>query len=224
MDIKNTSYSDKNIYYHVVFVSILSILATIFSIWALCVTWPRVIEVDKSIKLGFDYIGVIVGALSILVALLLGWQIFYSIDTRNKITKLESLQESLNEQLKLAKERNIRAETKTKYHISRMQGLSLVDRQPYTAYRAFFDALTTSLSINGEYVDISLKDLSGVIDTLKSNPQSKVNTFGIDKIKDISPECLKEYKPYNYIYENYLDIYHDIMDYINNSQKSNKTG
>lgn len=223
MDKKHISNSDKNIYYHVVCATILSIIATLFSVLALCVTYPRVIGGEKSLNLGFDYLGIIVGALSILVALLLGWQIFYSIDTKNKITQIELLQISLNEQLKLAKERNMRAEAKTKYHISRMQGLSLFDKQPYTAYISFFDALVTSLSIDGEYVNTSLNDLRGVIRSIKSTSQSKVNTYNIDKIEDLSPERLKEHKPYNYIYKDYLDIYYDIMDYIKNVE-SHKIG
>lgn len=221
MNTKNIS-SKVKLRLYIIYSPILSIIATSFSIAALCITCPRIIGENKGISLGFDYLGVIVGVLSILVALLLGWQIFYSIDTKNRIAKIESLQTSLNEQLRLAKKRNLQAETETKYHISRMQGLSLFDKQPYTAYMAFFNALTVSLSIDGEHVDNSLNDLRGVIHTIKSESLSKVNAIDMEKIKDLTPERLNEHKPYKYIYENYLDIYRNIMDCINKMEKSNK--
>lgn len=53
------------------------LLALVFSIIALCNECPR--------SLGFDYISVIVGALSLMVTLLVGWNIIYAINSKNQI-------------------------------------------------------------------------------------------------------------------------------------------
>lgn len=55
---------------------IFSICALIFSILSLCQLFPRT-------NLGFDYMGVIVGILSLLVAVLIGWNIYSVIDMKN---------------------------------------------------------------------------------------------------------------------------------------------
>ena len=57
----------------------ISIIATIISIIAICVSNPNKPE------LGFDYQGIIVGILALLVTILLGWQIYSSIFIEKKI-------------------------------------------------------------------------------------------------------------------------------------------
>lgn len=54
----------------------LSAIAIIVSIIAICIACPHVPE------LGFDYQGVIVGILALLVTMLIGWNIFSIIDIR----------------------------------------------------------------------------------------------------------------------------------------------
>lgn len=56
----------------------------IFILAILCKWYPRAITPQN---LGFDYIGLIVGILSLLVAALLGWQIFNAIAFERKIDK-----------------------------------------------------------------------------------------------------------------------------------------
>lgn len=54
----------------------LSVIAIIVSVIAICIACPHVPE------LGFDYQGVIVGILALLVTMLIGWNIFSIIDIR----------------------------------------------------------------------------------------------------------------------------------------------
>lgn len=58
-----------------------------FSTISIVLCCPRVI--DKG-NLGFDYIGVIVGILSLLVAVLIGWQIYKTIDMEKRINEANS--------------------------------------------------------------------------------------------------------------------------------------
>ena len=68
-----------NLYTHVYFSSIASLSAIIISIIALCSISPR------EGRLEFDYIGVVIGILSLLVAVLIGWQIWKTIEIDKKI-------------------------------------------------------------------------------------------------------------------------------------------
>ena len=63
----------------------LSLIATIMSIIAICVSAYR------SPELGFDYIGVIVGVLALLVTILIAWQIYSMIDFNSKKRDLYTL-------------------------------------------------------------------------------------------------------------------------------------
>lgn len=71
---------------------IFSLAAIIMSIVALADTHPRVLySADgKTVVLGFDYIGVIVGILTLLVTLLVAWNIWQVLDSGRKIQEIES--------------------------------------------------------------------------------------------------------------------------------------
>lgn len=57
----------------------ISIFAVCISVTTLCVVKPRCSE------LGLDYLGVIVGVLSVLVTLLIGWNIYTTIDLKDTL-------------------------------------------------------------------------------------------------------------------------------------------
>lgn len=88
-----------NLYAHVCFSVILAIIAIIFSIVALCNTCPRLISEDEP---GFDYMGVIVGVLSLLVALLIGWNIYNALDLNKKISDSVKKNKTMREDIRLS--------------------------------------------------------------------------------------------------------------------------
>ena len=61
------------------FIIIINLAFFIINTIAVCINFPRYKD------LGFDYLGIIVGALSILVTVLIGWQIFINISMEKKI-------------------------------------------------------------------------------------------------------------------------------------------
>lgn len=69
---------------------ILSVVAIVISIVAICHVFP------SSKSLDFDYLGLIVGILSLLVTGLLGWQIFNFFSIENRLKKLESFSNDFN--------------------------------------------------------------------------------------------------------------------------------
>ena len=84
----------KNIKVGVIIVGLVSGLALLFSIISLCRSFCH------TVSLGFDYMGVIVGVLAIMVTFLVAWNIYSAIDAKEKIKdyqdeidRLKSLQE-----------------------------------------------------------------------------------------------------------------------------------
>lgn len=61
----------------------LSLIAIILSIVAISVTYPR------SADSGLDYIGIIVGILGVLVAILIGWQLYNALNLQELISQTE---------------------------------------------------------------------------------------------------------------------------------------
>lgn len=59
----------------------LSVIAIVISIIAICISCPHIPE------LGFDYQGIIIGVLSLLVTILLGWQIYSAIYIKDSLKK-----------------------------------------------------------------------------------------------------------------------------------------
>lgn len=67
----------------------LSIVALVVAVVALCRTCPR------TVSLSFDYLGVIIGVLSVLVTVLIGWNIYSILD-------IESFKSQINDKIKEA--------------------------------------------------------------------------------------------------------------------------
>lgn len=83
---------------------IISVLALLFSIIAICRSFYRTVD------LGFDYMGVIVGVLAILVTCLVAWNIHSAIDANHKISEVRNEVNMLQSSIisdRLASERKI---------------------------------------------------------------------------------------------------------------------
>lgn len=86
---------------------LISVLALVFSIISICRSFYRTVD------LRFDYIGVIVGALAILVTFLVGWNIYSAIDVKEKI---KFYQDEID-RLKTLQEEQMKAFEKKSYKI-----------------------------------------------------------------------------------------------------------
>lgn len=80
---------------------LVSTINAISCIVLLCVICPRIEN------LGFDYIGVIVAILALLVTLLIGWNIFTALDFRKEVSaKIEECRKQCRHELRLHSELN----------------------------------------------------------------------------------------------------------------------
>lgn len=78
---KGNKDSDLNSNCIIFFAFLLSLVSLFISIIGLCISYP------KNEHLGFDYTGIIVGILSLLITILIGWQIYNTININNELKK-----------------------------------------------------------------------------------------------------------------------------------------
>lgn len=109
----------------------LAISTTMLVLWCCNVGGFTVVSLDS-------FVGIIVALLAIVVTFVLGWQIFNSIEIKNKIEELNILKEKLNTQ---------EAEfSNQKYQLNHLIFVSLADIEIYNKnYARAFSYLTTSL-------------------------------------------------------------------------------
>jgi len=74
---------------------IMVFISLVFSIISLCRTLPRSCD-----NLGFDYMGVIVAIFSLLVTILIGWNIYTALDIGKEMKIIKNEQSKIKEQLK----------------------------------------------------------------------------------------------------------------------------
>ena len=83
-----------------IFPIILGIINFALLIPLLCMHFPRIIDSN----LGFDYMGIIVGILSLLVTVLVGWNIFNTLEFKKELEQIKKNSEEKEKMLKKLKE------------------------------------------------------------------------------------------------------------------------
>ena len=83
-----------------IFPIILGIINFALLIPLLCMHFPRIIDSN----LGFDYMGIIVGILSLLVTVLVGWNIFNTLEFKKELEQIKKNSEEKEKMLKELKE------------------------------------------------------------------------------------------------------------------------
>lgn len=80
---------------------VLSIVAIVIAVVALAISTPRHIGEDccGRIDLGIDYLGIIIGLLALMVTLMVGWNIWQTIDAKNYIKEFEDKTNKYEEDL-----------------------------------------------------------------------------------------------------------------------------
>lgn len=149
--------------------TILSVIAITLSIIAICVTYPR--RTDSSL----DYFGIIVGILGILVAILVGWQLYNALNLKELVTQTEN-----------AKHDAIDASKQANEMLSTTQTLSNDISHRVTNISAKVDSLSDYTSKNMEH----LTGLSQNVSSLQEIVQKSMELFSElqTKIRDLGEE------------------------------------
>lgn len=147
----------------------LSLIAIILSIVAISVTYPR--SADSNL----DYIGIIVGILGALVAILIGWQLYNALNLKELVIQTEN-----------AKQAAVEASIQANNMLDNTQALLNDISQRVTGVSARVDSLSDFTSKNLEHITGVSQTLSGLQQIVQKSLElySDLQT----RIKDLDEE------------------------------------
>lgn len=167
----------------------LSITAIIISVLALALVEPRTLKINKwgEIDYGIDYLGIIIGILALMVTLMVGWNIWQTMEARraiekfddktrnydteldkkvetikdNLIAEIKGLQDKTTEEL-INKELYARGETASNIYEKLIHAYNLLERFDKVPFSPFDDTLYNFLyhSIQGLWHEVNNKDVA----------------------------------------------------------------
>lgn len=197
-------------------------LNTILSIWSICLSFIAFIAAFLRVDVYFtndSFVGIMAGFMGACATILVGVQIYNSIDTRNSINKLnekieEKIQELNNEyhkrsgdtqilsnrlqldisdlkkELSEFKEERLLSEKQIEYDTSRANGLAFVSIQPFTSYLNFYSSLIIALEMNdSKLISSAIHNMSALCRIIQSK---------IDKKEEINTRFINKIKETNF--------------------------
>lgn len=168
----------------------LSIAAIICSVVAICVSLPSAPE------LGIDYIGMIVGILSLLVTMLIGWQIWNVIAIDKKIDgKVKQTSDSLTESINVTKKEMIeyieKANEKSQTEI--MTSLLFIQGDNFLFKSQFENALLRYLDVISDIIEKPyIENYSDAINACILKAREAMRSVNNNELKRVLKEEKKE--------------------------------
>ncbi|WP_281962459.1 hypothetical protein [Bacteroides nordii] len=181
----------------------ISLLALTLSTIACIITWLRV-EVYTT---NDTFVGIMAGFMGACATILVGVQIYNSIETKSRLQKIEKLQSKLSidiEQIKIEREKGERL---TKYGVNFSIGLSHGTSDPYFAFNAYFGALKDALYINESiYIENTISNMEFVCNIISKKKHKPSENFDIKKYSKTNLEKFRSYPLIRKRYEAIFDI------------------
>lgn len=167
----------------------LSITAIIISVLALALVEPRTLKINKwgEIDYGIDYLGIIIGIHALMVTLMVGWNIWQTMEARraiekfddktrnydteldkkvetikdNLIAEIKGLQDKTSEEI-ITKELYARGKTASNIYEKLIHAYNLLERFDKVPFSTFDDTLYNFLyhSIQGLWHEVNNKDVA----------------------------------------------------------------
>lgn len=108
------------------------------SVIAICRTHPRV-------ELGFDYIGLIVGILALLVTMLIGWQIYNALSLEQKISNIKKEYDGLKDRSEALARQQENIKVYNEASMEFIQGITMVSNHNSTNLAQAYSLFTSAL-------------------------------------------------------------------------------
>lgn len=207
----------------------LSIWAISFSCIACIITWFRV-EVYVT---NDTFIGIIGGLIGACATIIVGTQIFNSIDTKReinniknsyekKINEIETMHSDLKIELSTAKQERIRSELFVKSNLDSINALSLSEIQPFTSFLSYTKSLQYALEINDTVLILRIiSNLRALTLRVGKKIRSKdqIDVAHYDKIATIDIDKFDQYHSYLLIKKEFKEIVEKMIDNIEQQKK-----
>lgn len=163
------------------------------------------------------FIGIVASFIGAAATIIVGLQIYNSVESNKKLAHIEVMQTELKKELDDAKHGRKRNELIMQSGIYRAHALSLLAIQPFTTYFKLFELLELALKANDvELIDAILQNMNAVcIRIEKSENKAGIRQVHMDKIfQECSLNRLEEYEQYPLIKDKYQGIFNKIEKYI----------
>ena len=190
----------KNSFAHICAYLSLAISITMLVLWCCNVGGFTVVNLDS-------FVGVIVALLAIVVTLAIGWQIFNSIEIRNKIEKLDALEEKYSKHDKKMNQIHFRSQ-----HLisANMGDFALGNNQYLLAFLYYMKSLESSMSLETPL------NIDKVLDCLLYTTNQIKKGTACQFMEDIqeSDKHIRTSKNYAIIVKRYEKAYNDFISKI----------
>lgn len=116
----------------------LLLFSLVASVIAICRTHPRV-------ELGFDYIGLIVGILALLVTMLIGWQIYNAMNLDRKVSDIKKEYDGLKDRSEALAQQQENIKVYNEASMEFIQGITMVSNHNSTNLAQAYSLFTSAL-------------------------------------------------------------------------------
>lgn len=196
----------------------LSWIAIILSVIAMIITWIRV-EVTIA---NDNFISMIAGFMGVCATLLVGSQIYNSIETSRRIKEIDDKLKETEITLKKVQKEKKEFEHITMHKLYRHMCRSISYNDPFFAYEECFHALKEALYLNNiTYVKNALSDIDWIYIKIEKEKVNKL--YGKFKYELYSPDKLDKYNLFPLIKDKYQIYYEGIVKLYKQCQKESKT-
>lgn len=116
----------------------LLLFSLLASVTAICRTHPRV-------ELGFDYMGLIVGILALLVTMLIGWQIYNAMNLDRKVSDIKKEYDGLKDRSEALAQQQENIKVYNEASMEFIQGITMVSNHNSTNLAQAYSLFTSAL-------------------------------------------------------------------------------
>mgnify|MGYP000900092666 CR=1 FL=1 len=185
----------------------------ILSIWSISLSAIAIIVTMIRVDVYFtndSFVGIMAGFMGACATIIVGAQIYNSIDTSKKIKELERLQEQVTKDIEFLKKEREKGDHFTKYGVCISLGRSTIDNNVFFSYDSYFDALTEALILNNTYyINTVISDIEAICTALPKIQNLKpAKIFNPQRYKS---EELEKYPSYLLIKDRYTKCYKTIL-------------
>lgn len=188
------------------------------SIAAFVISWLR-IDVYMT---NDTFVGIMAGFMGACATILVGVQIYNSIETSRKIKDIDNLQTKITKDIDFLKDEKERLEHYTNYQTFISLGVATSKERPIFALKKYLNALNEALYLNdARCINRALSNIEIVCKRIQNNnPFTHNNTFDITLY---TPEKLQKFQSYPLIEKRYKTCYNIIIKLQKECQEKSQT-
>lgn len=185
--------------------AILAFMAIVIAITALANSNPRVLNINEwgKVELGYDYLGIIIAILSIMVTALIGWQVFNAIENYRTLRRMDRLQSQFERSNRLLEIQDQKAMDLLEAFAQDRKGDN--ENELSAKYMCYLNAIHSFVKANVPGANLNLIDTEHKLEQTLSAIENSKNSFSRGVFMSHIPT--------------YEDTFREIMTFIHQRQE-----